>query len=88
MYEIIKILYYFERKKKTLTSIFLMITLLPLVYKKFFPLGSPPNTRGCPLWVLGNAANIYSVNDIFKLKRNGEIKISLLTNKSTRVFSK
>ena len=45
-----------------LTSIFLIITLLPLVYKKFFPLGSPPNTRGCPLCVLGNVANIYSVN--------------------------
>lgn len=39
-----------------------MITLLPLVYKKFFPLGSHPNTRGCPLCVLGNVANIYSAN--------------------------
>lgn len=55
-----------------------MITLLPLVYKKFFPLGSPPNTRGCPLWVLGNAANIYSVNYMFKVKKD---MMSLLTNK-------
>lgn len=31
------------------TSIFLMITLFPLVYKKFFPFGSPPSTIGCPL---------------------------------------
>lgn len=47
--------------RNLLTSIFLMMTLLPLVYKKFFPFGSPPSTRGCPLCVLGNAANIYSV---------------------------
>lgn len=47
-----------------------MITLLPLVYKKFFPLGSPPNTRGCPLCVLGNVASIYSA--VFESKNNNE----------------
>lgn len=52
------------------------MTLLPLVYKKFFPLGSPPNTRGCPLCVLGSAANMYSV--IHKNK-NVEINERILT---------
>lgn len=46
---------------RSLTSIFLIMTLLPLVYKKFFPLGSPPSTSGVPRWVRGSVANIYSV---------------------------
>lgn len=43
-----------------LTSIFLIMTEFPFVYKKFFPLGSPPNTKGWPLCVRGNVEKIYS----------------------------
>lgn len=35
-----------------------MITLFPFVYRKVLPLGSPPNTRGIPLCVLGKVAKI------------------------------
>lgn len=36
------------------------MTEFPFVYKKFFPLGSPPNTKGWPLCVRGNVEKIYS----------------------------
>lgn len=42
---------------------FLIMTEFPFVYKKFFPFGSPPNTKGCPLCVLGNVAKICSGKD-------------------------
>lgn len=43
-------------------SISRMITELPLVYRKFFPFGSPPRTSGVPRCVLGRAAKVYSAN--------------------------
>ena len=45
-----------------LTSISRIITLLPFVYKKFFPLGSPFKGVGFPLTVLGEEANTCPVN--------------------------
>lgn len=36
------------------------MTLLPLVYRKFFPLGSPPKTIGWPLCVRGSVEYMYS----------------------------
>lgn len=45
-----------------LTSISRIITLLPFVYKKFFPVGSPFKGVGLPLTVLGEVANICPVN--------------------------
>jgi hypothetical protein len=36
------------------------MTLLPLVYRKFLPLGSPPKTIGCPLCVRGSVEYMYS----------------------------
>ena len=55
-----------------LTSMLRIMTLFPWVYKKFFPLGSPPRTRGCPRWVLGNVANKASIqqNKSIKEKNN------------------
>lgn len=51
-----------------------MIILFPFVYKKFFPLGSPPSTRGIPLWVRGSVAKVvpkkkYSKLEIFVLNK-------------------
>lgn len=39
-----------------LTSILRIMTELPFVYKKFFPLGSPPRTIGWPRVVRGRVA--------------------------------
>ena len=43
-----------------LTSMFRMITLVPFVYKKFLPFGSPPSTIGIPRVVRGNVAKVTS----------------------------
>lgn len=40
-----------------------MKTLLLFVYRKFLPLGSPPNTIGTPLVVLGSEAKTHPVNE-------------------------
>lgn len=48
--------------KSKLTSISRIITLLPFVYKKFFPLGSPFKIVGFPLTVCGEVANMCPVN--------------------------
>lgn len=39
-----------------------IITLVPFVYRKFFPLGSPFRTVGAPLTVLGKHENIAPGN--------------------------
>lgn len=45
-------------KYTQLTSMSRINTLLPFVYKKFFPLGSPFSRVGAPLTVFGKEANI------------------------------
>ena len=44
-----------------------MMTLLPFVYRKFFPFGSPPMTMETPLVVLGRVAYMPSTVTITKL---------------------
>ena len=39
-----------------------IITLLPFVYKKLFPLGSPFKSVGAPLTVLGKVENMRPEN--------------------------
>jgi len=47
-----------------------MMTLLPFVYRKFLPFGSPPTTMDTPLVVLGRVANMPSTVTITKHIRN------------------
>lgn len=47
-----------------------MMTLLPLVYRKFFPFGSPPSTMGCPRCVRGNVEYMYSETDNTRFTRS------------------
>jgi len=42
------------------TAMSRMMTLLPFVYRKFLPFGSPPRTMDTPLAVLGRVANVPS----------------------------
>lgn len=49
-------------------SISRIITEFPLVQRKVFPLGSPPNTSGVPRAVLGKAAKTYSEDKREQLK--------------------
>lgn len=58
---------YHKRKKKRLkktktiiTSMFLMMTHFPFVYRKLLPLGSPPITFEVPLVICGSPANMLS----------------------------
>lgn len=48
--------------RRRLTSISRIITLLPFVYKKFFPFGSPFKTVGTPLTVFGKVENMRPEN--------------------------
>ena len=47
---------------RELTAMSRIMTLVPFVYRKFFPLGSPFNTVGAPLTVLGKGENIAPEN--------------------------
>lgn len=62
---------------------FLIITECPLVYKKFFPLGSPPNTNGCPRCVLGRQEYIFSERNKTK---NVNIVLSTLKYNSNSTY--
>ena len=50
------------QERTQLTSMSRIITLVPFVYKKFFPLGSPFRTVGAPLTVRGKEENIAPGN--------------------------
>lgn len=49
-----------EKKKIIITSMFLMMTHFPFVYRKLLPLGSPPITFEVPLVICGSPANMLS----------------------------
>lgn len=49
-----------SKKTQLRTAISRMMTLLPFVYRKFLPFGSPPITIDAPLVVLGRVANVPS----------------------------
>ena len=69
-------------------------TLLPFVYKKFFPLGSPFSRVGAPLTVFGKEANICpgEIRNCWKISLNlGELTRTIwhpYPNKRNKPFLK
>lgn len=81
-------------KYTQLTSMLRINTLLPFVYKKFFPLGSPFSRVGAPLTVFGKEANICpgEIRNCWKISLNlGELTRTIwhpYPNKRNKPFLK